>query len=210
MRLISLGRACEVGYQIKLHTQKTDGDFFDWLITPFDSLITALDRNLENLLNPGDLYLQEDKNFVNNRITGIQYGHVFLRDEAHLIPENFLEDLPRVQQKFEHFRAKFLASGQGGEPICFMRRDVNAEQAMVLDQRLIGLFPSVNFQIGCVNSADLGIAALANDRLLDLRIPDGGHDGLGYPDPWADALVAAGLTNQPFQKTKGDVVIPWH
>lgn len=210
MRLISLGRACEVGYQIKLHTPKSDGDFFDWLITPFDGLIAALDQQFQHLLNPEDLYLQEDRNFVNNRVTGIQYGHVFLRDETHMIPSNFLDDLPRVTQKFEYFREKFFSSGRGSDPICYVRRDINADQAVLLEQRLEAMFPTLQFRIACVNSEDLGISAIQSDRFLDLRIPDGGPDGLGNPDYWAEAFVAAGLTDRPFQKTKDEVVIPWH
>ena len=210
MRLISLGRPCEVGFQIRMHSKKSDGDFFDWLITPFDSLMMALNNNFENLLNLDDLYRQEDMNFVNNRVTGIQYGHVFLRDKSHNIPANFLEDLPRVQSKFEYFRRKFCSNADGSQELCFVRRDVNSEQGQVLEARIAEMFPSLDFKIACVNSQDLGIWMLKNPRILDLRVVDGGHDGLGYPQDWATALVEAGLTDHPFDKTKEDIVIPFH
>jgi len=210
MRLVSLGQACEVAFEIKIHSPKADSDFFDWLITPFDGLMMALNGEFKDLLNPEDLYLQDDKNFVNNRRTGIQYGHVFLRDDFHNIPDAFLDDLDRVQSKFDYLIEKFHSYKQGGEQICFVRRSVDSSQAVILHDRLIEIFPALDFKIACVNAADLGISSLPSSRFIDLRVVDGGPDGLGYPEEWANALVLAGLTDQPFVKSKDDIVIPFH
>jgi hypothetical protein len=170
----------------------------------------ALSDGLCDLLNESDLYLQEDKNFVNNRVTGIQYGHVFLRDSEHNIPVNFVADLGRVTSKFSYLRNKFYENANGSSPICFVRRDINAEQAEILSSKISEMFPALEFKIACVNSTDLGISLLTNVKLLDLRIIDSAHDGLGHPEHWAAALVEAGLTDRPFQKTKEDIIIPYH
>lgn len=210
MRLVSLGQACEVGFQIRLHTSKTDSDFFDWLITPFDSLMISLDNRFSGLLNSDDLYLQEDRNFVNNRVTGIQYGHVFARNANHDIPDNFADDLSRVKSKFSYLKRKFLSYAETESPICFVRRNINNIQAEALNAKFVTMFPTLNFTICCVNSSDAGISTLDSDRFIDLRIVDSGPDGLGDSESWAKALVGAGLSDKPFQKTKDEIVIPFH
>ena len=210
MRMVSLGRACEVAFQIRMHSNKTDSDFFDWLITPFDGLMEALRSNLDGLLEADELYLQADKNFVNNKRTGIQYGHVFMRDESHNIPDTFLEDLPRVREKFDYLKAKFFSNAKSEGPICFIRRDINSSQAKILEEQLEAMFPSLDFKLACVNAEDVGLGDTNSPRIIDLRIVNSAHDGLGFPEPWAEALTGAGLTTQPFAQTKEHIVIPFH
>lgn len=209
MRLVSLGRACEVGFQIRLHTSQVGSDYFDWLITPFEGLMMALNQNFEGLMDGQDLYRQEDKNFVNNRRTGIQYGHVFRRNERHEIPHNFLDDLDCVKEKFNHFKNRFNSYQHSSEKICFIRRDINGGEAISLCEKLQSIYPSLNFSLACVNEHDLGSAVSGDSRIIDLRVPNSGHDGLGHADHWAEILMAAHLTDRPFQKKKSDIVIPF-
>lgn len=210
MRMVSLGRACEVAFQIRMHSDKIDSDFFDWLITPFDGLMAALRSNLDGLLEADELYLQNDKNFVNNKKTGIQYGHVFMRDENHNIPDNFLDDLPRVRNKFDYLKEKFFSNAKSEDPICFIRRDISSIQAKILEEQIEAMFPSLDFKLACVNAEDVGLSDAKSPRVIDLRIVNGAHDGLGFPESWAEALTGAGLTTKPFVKTKEDIVIPFH
>lgn len=206
LRLISLGKACETAFQIRLHTPKVDADFFDWLITPFDGLMKILHEEFSGHLNPRDLYLQDDRNFINNAITGVQYGHVFLRDAiTHLHPDNFLDDLERVQSIFDYLAEKFIRNASAGLPLGFVRREIIPSQALELESFFRARFPELQFNIIAVNGTYQGVGDLDPARFSELTVPASGPDGLGLADEWATALVGAGLTDRPFQKTKDDV-----
>ena len=204
MRLISVGGACEVAFEIRMHTQKTDADFFDWLITPFEALIDVIQADFTGLLDAEDLFLQDDKNFVVNRRTGIKYGHVFQRDASGKIIEDFGSDLPRVTEIFAYLAEKFRTNARNGMRLGFVRRGCDPAQAGRLITAIETAFPELVFQLIAVNSELLGCSDI-DERIVELAISESGPDGLGHPQIWADRLVEANLTDSPFNKTKDEV-----
>lgn len=204
MRLVSLGYTCEVAFEIRMHTPKNDADYFDWLITPFDALIGALNSRFEHQLHADDLYLEGDKNFVVNRRTGIKFGHIFKRKD-HDIIDDFLSDLDRVNSIFSYLSEKFERNANRGEPLGFVRRNLSSAEAQILADTISSLYPRLDFKIIAVNAENLNCAALDPMRFCDLVIPPSGNDGLGHPEPWAAELIAKGLTETPFIRTKDDV-----
>lgn len=205
MRLISVGQACEVAFEIRMHTPKVDADYFDWLITPFDGLIQALNSGFTNQLQAEDLYLQDDKNFVVNRRTGIKFGHVFKRDSAGDIITDFETDLDRVTSIFEHLSAKFEINARSGAPLGFVRRDLTPDQALIFTETISALYPELEYKIIAVNEVDMECRKLDAERFIDLVVPPSGHDGLGLAEAWAAEMLATGLTAETFVKTKDDV-----
>ena len=205
MILISVGSTCETAFEIRMHTPKGDADFFDWLITPFDALVGAIRSDFTDLLRPEDLYLQDDKNFVVNRATGIKYGHVFKRDGNGDIITDFLSDLDRVVSIFRHLKGKLDKRVVSGEPLGFVRRGLTPDEAVMLRDTIADRYPALAFKIIAVNATPVDCAARDPDRFIDLTIPDSGPDGLGHADAWGAALVAAGLTDTPHVRTKDQV-----
>lgn len=205
-RVISLGAICEVAYQVKLHTDKLDADYFDWLITPYDALIGAIKNDFEGFFKLEDLKIYDDQKSVINTKTHVYYFHDFpLSDERTVLPD-FPLYYEQAKSKYDHLKGKFLALESFPGRAIFIRRDLSPDSAIFLYKTLEERFPKLDFHLVSANSADHNWPQCSDKKIFCIEVPKTGPDGLEHAEPWCQELKRIGLTDTGYKKTYPEIV----
>jgi hypothetical protein len=106
-RLISLGRDCQAASQIDRVTGAgRPSQFFDWLVTPHDGLISLLGDDFQGFLSPGNISDRGEHDGFHYAVDskfGIELIHEFP------ISQSIESKLPSVRAKFAHLADRFRA-----------------------------------------------------------------------------------------------------
>ena len=167
--VISLGETCNVATALKDHNLRKQSLPFDWNITPFYSLLSILDDDFQDFLNPNYLVLRDDERTVINTKYGIEFAHDFptnipdpphdnLHTEHslnslcsfHPIRSNFLDYLPEVQEKYKRRIDRLYGILQGTDDVIFIRHNhshVFREEIVRLYDLVCSKFPLLNFTL---------------------------------------------------------------
>ena len=205
-RIVSLGGVCEVAYQIKLHTDKQDADYFDWLITPFDALIEAVRNDFRDFFKLQDLKIHSSNKCIVNVATGVYYFHDFPLDENRSVLLDFEVYYDNARSKFTHLMNKFLSLGLFDGQVVFVRRELTLSAAETLCETLESKFPKLNFKLICVNSDNSGCFQAPSNRIERITVPRSGKNGLGESESWCQELKRIGLTDTGYKKTYAQIV----
>ena len=68
---------CNVANALNQHQLRKQSFPFDWNITPFYSLLSILEEDFQDFLNPKYLVLRDDQRTVVNSKYGIEFAHDF-------------------------------------------------------------------------------------------------------------------------------------
>lgn len=110
MKYISIGRSCQVAYQIRRFFNNNDSYFFDWLITDVNCVDRVLNEFDENKFLT-DIELCADGLRVLDKHTGIQIQHEFKTNSQGIHDVSVLRDeleIKKVKSKFLYLRNKLL------------------------------------------------------------------------------------------------------
>jgi hypothetical protein len=117
-QIISLGAWCQVAHQVHRRFGRTWGGVFDWLVTPYESLLQVIEDDGERLAR--SFSPVEDRNSVVCNEYGVLYHHEFRRrPDGRRIFDRF--SLDNCQSKFTHKIATFLTCVRSGRPTLFVR-----------------------------------------------------------------------------------------
>jgi len=203
-KLISLGAACEVAFQLRQHSGDSTAHYFDWLITPGDGLLYILENDFppfrrENLLlrNAGDR-----KGAVTDTLSRVVFHHQFPR-HGKTIAADFLAAYDGFAMKFEHLAARFRATVQT-HPVAFVRRNMSLPRALQVESAMLRLFPD----------GDL-FFLYVNDRPGTFETPLGhsvclpaNTTGFGDSIAWAQLLAREGLVEKPYRLAISQILRP--
>lgn len=201
-KLISLGHACEVGFQLRQHSGDNTAQFFDWLGTPAPGLI-ALVRADFPAFRREDLVLEKPgtrTSVVRHVPTGIGFAHQFPR-RGRVIPANFLNDYPSFASRIDYLAARFRRTVRS-DAVQFVRRCVTQQEALELEDAMRSTFPSADMRFLYVNAdgprfdTPLGRSV----RVAEPRSPFG--DSLA----WARLLEREGLVEASFRLAPAQIV----
>jgi hypothetical protein len=103
---LSLGRRCNTAFQIRRYFHLEDAYFYDWLITPEESL-KHFDDSFENFLMSGNWEIGQGGIRVIDKATKLEYQHEF---PTVISTENPMPivDGSKVEKNLEISRSKFL------------------------------------------------------------------------------------------------------
>lgn len=201
-KLISLGEACEVAFQLRQHSGDNTAHLLDWQTTPLAGLIDLIAKGFSaplphdlRLLNPGTRL-----SAVLHGPTGIRFVHQFPR-RGKVIPAEFLADYPAFAARFEHLAARFRAALRE-HPVQFVRRRISLPEALRLEDALRRAFPSADMRFLYVNASGapfetpLGRAV----ELAEAKTP------FGDSFAWAELLRKEGLVSDPFRLAPAQIV----
>lgn len=100
--VISLGNYCETAYQIRRLTGNEKAYFFDWLVTPADGLIIALESDFRQVFLRQNLELWHGGESIIDTATNILFHHDFSRDvNGKISPETIDVEYPERRRKIE-------------------------------------------------------------------------------------------------------------
>jgi len=141
--LINLGGECQVAYQMRLHGIRSESLPFDWIITPFESLVKIVQERFENFLKKENLVFieNEKEKYVFDTYYGIRFLHDFK------LQPDFIKDYDRIQQTYARRIERFLELLQKSKHALFIRKTITKEQAITLRSLLQSITPDNTFII---------------------------------------------------------------
>ena len=201
-KLISLGLACEVGFQLRQHSGDNTAHFFDWLFTPAQGLIDLVREDFP-VFRPEDLSLVNAgtrTSAVEHVPTGIGFGHQFPR-RGKVIPADFLADYAAFASRIDYLASRFRATVRA-HPVQFVRRSMSRAQALELEQAMRRSFPAADLRFLYVNSDETAFETPLG-RSVRLAAP---RSPFGDSIAWAEMLQQEGLIEAPFRLAPTQIV----
>lgn len=196
MRFLSLGYDCKVKAQIRAHTGDAEAYFFDWLMSPRESLDILL-RSDDSLLRSGRWELVKEDTCVRDLDSGLMFMHEFPSSapapgESPKVRADAVEGhLPQARSKFAYLRRKTLALLTQCDHLTVVRAaevDANGAVAEInaLRQLLLPLNPRLRFAFASTQLAGHGVA---EDTLFFKTAP--GQDWTGDAQSWSQLFQTA-------------------
>lgn len=189
-RLISLGAACDVGFQLRMHGPENVAHFFDWLSISAEGVVKIIEKDFD-VFHPDDLTLIErNPRYVQCIRTGAKFHHQFPHTSNGVI-RDYLVFYRDFIGKFEHLAARFRDYA-ANKPVTFVRRNITKDVAERLEDVTSALFPGGDLRFFYMTDRPfetrLGRAVVAPPRA----------GGLGNMRDWAELLLKEGLISQPY------------
>lgn len=146
--IISLGINCQPAYQLRVHNLRYEAFPFDWIICPFETLITILEDDFKHFLDPE--YLTFVNTETNKHILNSYYNIKFVHDFK--LNENFMEDYKTVYDTYCRRIERFYQRMNESSHALLIRRKITKGQAQQLKQVMEKHFPQTNFLIVAVDN----------------------------------------------------------
>lgn len=111
MKFISIGRNCQVAYQIRRHFKNDESYFFDWLISDIKSVEKVL-CDFKDSYFLSDIEVCANGIRVFDQYTGVQIQHDFPVNQSGLIESSLIEDtelINKIKSKFLYLRHKLIS-----------------------------------------------------------------------------------------------------
>jgi Putative papain-like cysteine peptidase (DUF1796) len=105
---ISLGTNCEITFQLRRCYELERAYPFDWWITPICSVARILYDGFALELTPNNLCRVGDGASILNKKYGILHHHDFTRDEQERVVDNWIDEIPRISQKYQYLTKRFF------------------------------------------------------------------------------------------------------
>lgn len=201
-KLISLGEACEVAYQLRQHSGDDTAHFFDWLVTPADGLLHII-RNGFPKFAPENLSLQRGDSrtgFVLDAVSRVMFPHQFPR-HGRLIAPDFLSHYPSFAAKFDYLANRFRNTARD-HPVCFVRRNLTQPQALDLEDAMYALLPQADMRFLYVNADRTAFTTPLGHSVYLPRATRGFGDSIA----WSKLLRAEGLVGAPFRLATAEIL----
>lgn len=216
--IISLGHRCAIAWQVERYFNYPEHYFFDWLITPFDSLLRLFEQQFENFAALDQLEVWEVPNarlrpgILLDTVIETRYGigmhHDFPREGLAVDRARIPVCVADVQSKYRHKAQKLLAVLRQAGPVLFVRTEGNFDvkreaQKSVLRAEQIEQFmawvhtqnPQLDFDLLLVNMEEPIDRTWENVRTDIVRPapagywPNANHAWKGFSEDW-DAAFA--------------------
>lgn len=173
-RIISLGRACDIAYQIRRVFNQAEAYPFDWLVTPMSGLIKVIQSDFDGFIDADHLEIRDNR--VVNQESNIVFFHDF---EEQQIP-TFKQALPQVMDKYKRRIERWRTVVNSGNPILFVKGSndtslgvITEDQARLIYDTLTQAYPHCDVHLLCQNVPEAGIAPqrIGNIRIDNVRKP---------------------------------------
>lgn len=200
--VVSLGNMCQVAHQLDINNKRGPAYPLDWVIVPFPSLCFFI-------ANEGQLFLQPDQLVLcENQVDGQGNGNVqtFIKDLYYQIEfvhdfeytHDFLKDYATIKEKYDRRVERFFELLNSKKKVLLVRRGINYQQAVLLDELLKQKYPKLNYTILALDNTEeikqnWGLKRVKNYHLRELTP----WNWVG--DPWAWQEI---LSQFPIKKVK--------
>jgi hypothetical protein len=155
MKIVSLGEQCKTAYQIRRITGDNNSGVFDWLVTPFDSLITLIETDFAGFFDLANLQPRSTGRGVTDTSTEVEFHHHFPHDDAgQTIEAEIGPQYPKQRQKFDYLQSKWRELAYA-DSLLFVRSGVYPLQGpQRLYQSLQKRFPRAHVRLLMVSQHD--------------------------------------------------------
>jgi hypothetical protein len=194
-RYVGLGLNCEVAFQVRRLSGRSDAHVFDWQLTTQESLVHVLRTDFADYLRLPNLELPPDRRYVLDTATGLQFHHLFpTAIDGTIVPGRMARDFPRLRSRADHLIRRWRDTVASDLTVLYLRRDPIDEltPANMIELRdvLRECYPAHRFALLWVRDPEVPGAPGPDDGAVEL----------------ADAVYAAGVpVAQPrLERWRGD------
>lgn len=170
--VISLGMNCQVAYQVRTNGMRRHAYPFDWVIIPFESLMTFLSEKGSEFLNQDKIALIDlPPGSHHFRALDLKYGIHLVHDFKAPV---FLSDYAEVKVKYDRRIKRFFDTLQlSNKRFLFVRLNITREQAEFLDHFLHTHYPKLSYTLLVLNDhpsfkGDWGLPRIRNFYLAQI------------------------------------------
>lgn len=191
--LISLGRACDVAFQLRMHGAENIPHFFDWLGGSIESFINIIAADF-NVFDAENLTYVTDHTFrhVKDRVLDLAFWHQFPLIDGHTTADYMLFYPTFI--KTIQFRARRFREYVTSHSVTLVRRDITQDEALRLEDVFFNRFPNADAQfLYLVHEDDEFQTPHGHAR----HIPRTSFS-LGEPEVWINILTEEGLIARPY------------
>jgi hypothetical protein len=190
---ISLGRHCNVAFQLRMHGQENIPHFFDWLGTPISGLIEAI-RSDFDIFRPEDLEYVTDtpQHHIRDGRTHIVLFHQFPHIDGHQTADFILHYKQFI--KGFRFQARRFREYVSELPVTLVRHYITKDEAYELESVFFQRFQNADAQfLYLVHDTDEFTTKHGHARSIPATA-----QSLGDPDVWIRILASEGLLFKPY------------
>ncbi len=156
MRYISIGRNCNVKFQINKHKPKQETHIFDWLGTDMDSVIQILQcKDIDEIFNHDNI-VEDNKNNTDKRTR----PRIILKNLPYCVSIHDLHvrykktDVDNFIDKYKRRFKRLIDLIQENEKIYFIRHgEITQEQKKLFIDTILKINPNCNFALVSVFEA---------------------------------------------------------
>jgi hypothetical protein len=171
-KVVSLGRACDIAYQIRRHFGQTEAYPFDWLITPIDGLIKIIRSDFSGFLDRDQLIVKDGQ--VVHRDTDVIFVHDFEEAEVDKLDEL----LPAIAEKYARRIDRWRKVIHSHEPILFVRGSQSVGNGILADEdarsiyrALSKTYPRADIHLLAQNTPESHIETKSHGRIHMANVP---------------------------------------
>ncbi len=196
--LVSLGRDCQIAYQMKINGFRKEALPFDQLLTSCDSLSNMLSERLEGFLEPSNFALITKGNpAVNggNYVLDEKYKSYLIHDFK--LNKEYMDDFNRIKEAYQRRIKRLLEIIDKSAHPLFIRKEASKEQALAIHKILTTLRNNKPFTLAVLdttpeikedwNLKEHGI------RNFYLRQPEP-YEWTGDNNAWKEIFTSLGLS----------------
>jgi len=123
---VSLGRDCEVGFQLKRVLGAQEAGFFNWNITDAPALLALLQHDFSGILEAENLSLYGGGSLVHDRSHNFMVHHEFDTELFSQAPD-FDRKLEKLRDKFVYFIEKFRETAASPDKTVYFYKCFHSE-----------------------------------------------------------------------------------
>src|SRR5580693_9304488 len=170
-RLISLGCNCQPAFQIRRRCPENKTFFFDWLVTPLKGLMDTLETDFRHVFREDNLACDESGRFVEDRRNGLQFYHLFSRDdEGKVQPSTIRLEYARHRAKIDFLIDRWHSTLRNSRVLLIRVAENGVREDVCGLQRLLHQkYPTIVFDLLLINAFNHAVPENGS-RLVPLSI----------------------------------------
>ncbi len=196
-KLISLGGTCTPTWQLRTFCGSDALYPFDWVLTPFASLLRVLENDFAGFADVGCFHLSWDQKSVYNSRYNVLHHHDFPSGAGGTIADHWRDKIPPLPRKYEFMIERWRDALDGTSSVLFVRHqghfetetwrcnaDLSAGDMDTLCRLLEKTYPHVAFDVLFVTA---GHAQAAHPRARLAQVGWGEQDWENPSERWKGA-----------------------
>lgn len=158
-RYIALGYECESVVQMRRLSGSSQASVLDWQRLHHDPLAGVLRTDFANYFELENLLLSEDRKYVLDTATGIEFHHLFTQNfDTTILPQRIRRDYPHLRARMDYLLRRWRENTGSRLSTLYVRRDpldmFTAENMVELRDCLHKCYPSHRFALVWVRGTD--------------------------------------------------------
>jgi hypothetical protein len=183
---VSLGTACQSAWHLEANEIRKWAYPFDWLITPFESLMIFMESRGAGFLDKDQLTIVETLHGHPSmlHVVNLAYNIHFIHD--FLAPDMFNYDA--VKEKYDRRIKRFFDLLESNKKVLFIRVQISRPEAECLDNYLHTHYPNLDYTLVAVSEDSDARSDWGLERVRNFYMQQIPGNWMGNGEKWREIL----------------------